>query len=379
MEKCVKDLERSMTVAGICIACWALFALYTALDTRGFSRFPERPGLINYGMLAEAFASGQVYLKQKVDRQRLNSRRPLDPTTPWPFMFDAIIWNGRYYLHQEPLPGLIRAVVLYTTGLAPPTGAVVVTFTFGVLILLGVLLRLIRRIYFPESPTWMAWYIWLSFGLSGIQLFVASGPVVYNEAIAEGCFFVLAGCTLLVRGLSGARHSLMAVAGFGACFGAAIACRVFLVLYPMCFLPIFLVFSIIRRESVGMMTKWALSFACPVFLSITGLLTYNYLRFGNCLDFGKSHIIFPGYSGYLYITIGGHFFNWRHVPHQLYYYLLSLPRIVRKFPYLRYPDESLWTNGVYICRELVCSIFVTMPVSVAFAAFPACFQTSQCR
>ncbi|MGB6068578.1 MAG: hypothetical protein WBG50_27535 [Desulfomonilaceae bacterium] len=377
MEKYVKDPERSTTVVGICLVCWALFVLYTALDTKGFSRFPERPGWINYGMLAEAFTSGQLYLKQKVDQQRLNSRHPLDPATPWPFMFDTIIWNGKYYFHHEPLPGLIRAMVLYTTGLAPPTGAVVVTVTFGVLILLGVLLFFMRRRYFAKSGRWILWYIWFSFSLSGVQLYIASRPVVYHEAMAEGCFFVLAGCILLVLGLNSARHGLIAVAGAGACFGAAIACRVFLVLYPMCFLLTFLVFSAIRRESVSITAKWTLSFACPVFLSIMGLLAYNYLRFGNPLDFGKSHIIFPEYSDYLYITVGGHFFSWRHISHQLYYYLLSLPRIVRKFPFLSYPDEKLWINGVHVFRELVCSVFITMPVLLLSLPSPIIFRHRQ--
>jgi hypothetical protein len=363
----------------VCTACMILLVIYAALDTKGSFNFHEPPGFMNYGMLAEAFVAGQLHLKQKVDPERLKSTDPLDPSTPYPFTFDAIIWDGKYYFHHEPLPGLIRAMILYTTGFALPTGAIVVTFVLGVLILLGELLCLIRRLYFPECPAWMIWYIWLSFALSGAQLYIASRPVVYHEAVAAGCFFVLAGSTLLVHGLSGARHGVATLCLAGICFGAAVACRASLVLYPVSFLLTFLAWSAIRRESLSITTQWALSFASPVFLWSAGLLAYNYLRFGNCLDFGKSHVIFPGYPVYLYLSSGGNFFSWKHVPYHLYHYLFSLPWIVGKFPFLRYPFEEFWANGAYLVRELVCSVFITTPVLLLSLPFPFLFRRACVR
>jgi hypothetical protein len=353
---------RPPMVFSVCLLCVALLTLYVALDTSGSFRFKEPPGFMHYGMLAEAFISGQLHLKQKVDPERLRSRDPLDPSTPYPFMFDAIIWNGKYYFHHEPLPGFLRAIVLSTTGLALPTGAIVVTFALGVLMLLGALLWIMRQRFFPQSPPWMVWYIWLSFALSGIQLYIVSRPVVYHEAVAEGCFFVLAGCTLLVSGLSGTRRGFMTPCLSGLCFAVAVACRALLVLYPVSFLLSFLSFSALRRESVAATIGWALSFAAPVALSIAGLFAYNYFRFGDCLDFGKCHIIFPSYADYLYLSVGGNFFSWKHVPYHLYHYLLSFPSIVSKFPFLRYPYAAFWINGTYMIKELVCSVFITMPI-----------------
>ncbi len=329
---------------------------------------------MNYGMLAEAFVSGQLHLKQPVDPERLRSPDPLDPSTPYPYMFDAIIWNGKYYFQHEPLPGLIRAIFLYTTGIAFHTGAVVVAFAFGVFILLGALLWMMRTRYFPESPSWMLWYVWLSFALSGIQLYIVSRPVVYHEAAAGGCFFVLAGTVLMVHELSGARLGLITACLSGVCFAAAVACRALLILYPACLLASFVAFSAIRREPFRTTIECALSFGGPVFLSIIGLLAYNYLRFGDYLDFGRSHIIFPDYGQYLYLAVGGHFFSWKHVPYHLYHYLFSLPWIVGKFPFLRYPFGQFWTNGAYLIWELVCSIFITMPVLLLSVPFPFLFR-----
>jgi hypothetical protein len=375
----VTKMGKPTIVLGWCLLCVILLILYVGLDTKGSFRFQERPGFMNYGMLAEAFISGQLHLKQPVDPERLRSRDPLDPSTPYPFMFDAIIWNGKYYFQHEPLPGFLRAMVLSATGVALPTGAIVVSCALGVFIFLGTLLCLIRRYYFPESPVWMLWYIWLSFALSGIQLYIVSRPVVYHEAVAEGCFFVLAGCTLLVSGLSSARRSFITPCLSGLCFAVAVACRAFLVLYPVCFLLSFLAFSALRRESLAATIGWALSFAAPVALSIAGLFAYNYFRFGDCLDFGKYHVILPKYPDYLYISVGGNFFSWKHVPYHLYHYLLSFPSIVCKFPFLRYPYEAFWINGTYMIKELVCSVFITMPILLLSLPAPVLFRNLHIR
>jgi hypothetical protein len=370
MVRLSKPAARSTTVLSICFLCLILLIFYIALDTRGSFRFQERPGTMHYGMIAEALVSGQLHLKQQVDPGRLKSRDPLDPSTPYPYQFDLIIWDGKYYLPREPLPGLIRAAVLYTTGFALPTGIVVVTFAFGVLILLGALLWLVRRRYYSDSPSWMLWYIWISFAVSGTQLYIAGRPVVYNESDAIAIFFILAGSVLLVYAFSGARRTLITVCFSGTCFGAAVACRALLLLYPMCFLVIFLVFAAIRRDSIKTTMKWTLSFGGPVALCAGGLLAYNYLRFGDPLEFGYTHVIVPEPSAYLYLTLGGKLFRWDHVPHQLYYYLLSFPRIVSKFPFLRYHFGALWVGDIYVVREAVCSVFLAMPVLLLSLPFP---------
>ena len=80
-EKRLMIKERPPMVLSVCLLCVALLILYAALDTSGSFRFKERPGFMHYGMLAEAFVSGQLHLKQPVDPERLGSRDPLDPST----------------------------------------------------------------------------------------------------------------------------------------------------------------------------------------------------------------------------------------------------------------------------------------------------------
>jgi hypothetical protein len=372
-ERFVMNLGKRSIVA-VCLLTFVLLVTYVALNTSGTFHFTERPGFMNYGMLAEAFAAGHLYLEQEVDPERLKMTDPRDPSAPYPYIFDSVIWNGKYYFQQEPLPGLIRVMLLCATGITVPTSVVVVMTALGIFLVLGMLLRLIQQQHFPESRDWMLWYIWLAFGFSGIQLYIASRPVVYHEASGEGCFLVLTGCLLLFHGLGRVRRGLLMAGLSGMCFGAAIACRALLVVYPMTFIFCFLAFALIRRERPAGTLKWAFVIAGPVCVWIGALLFYNHLRFGDWLDFGRSHVIFLKRLDYLYCTLEGKFFRWEHIPHHLHDYLLSLPWIINKFPYLRYPYGevrlSVGADDIYLIRELVCSVFVTMPVLLLALPFP---------
>lgn len=364
---------------GICLLSVFLLILYVGLNTRGSFRFEERPGFMTYGMLAEAFVSGQLHLKQEVDQNRLRSPDPLDPSTPYPYWFDLIIWDGKYYVPREPLPGLIRALILYVIGLPLHTGEVIITFAFGSFLLLGLVLWSIINRFLPESPDWMIWYFWVAFGVSGTQLYIVGRPVVYHESDATACFFLLAGCALLIRGLSSARHNLTIASLSGTCFGLAVGCRALLILYPVCLVLMLLAFALAQRQSLKTTVAWAIFFSGPVAAGVALLWAYNYLRFGNPLEFGYTHVIVPTYSAYVYLTLGENLFSWKHVPYHFYQYLISLPLVVSKFPYLRYPFESSWVDDVYLTREAVCSMFITMPVLVMLLPIMYLFKHPQTK
>jgi hypothetical protein len=351
-----------------------LLALYVTLNTGLTFRFEEKADFMNYDMLSDAFLTGQLYLKKEVDPGRLKSEDPLNPATPYPFMFDAIIWNGRYYFHQEPFPAVIHALWTKLTGLPCRTGPVVVLVSMGTLVWLGILLLRLREIFFGDSPGWVFWYTWLSFALSGAQLYMAGRPVVYNEAVGMGAFFVLAGFTVLVYAFTAPRLRLWLLVLSGVFFGLAVACRAMLVLYPLSFAACYILFSIIRKDPPAVVTKVILSFGIPVALFVSMLFAYNYLRFGNILDFGKAHIIFPKFQDYAYCILEGNFFRLAHVPHHLYHYLLALPELSDKFPFVTYTTEHVSLAGVYIIREMVCSVFILVPSLLLALPVPLVFR-----
>ena len=295
-------------------------------------------------MLAEAFLSGQLHLKQEVDRERWESGDPLNPNLKRPYLFDAIIWDGKYYLKQPPLPGVLHAIWMGLTGKACLTGLVVIALGLGNFLLIGSFLSRIRRTFFPETPMWILTYCWLSFGISGIQLYAIARPVIYHEATLLGNFFVFSGFLVLLVAWQRNSRSLWYPILSGALFGAAVACRLPLILYPIFFALCYAVFSLARNEPKVPRPITIAAWAMPIMGFVSLLLGYNYLRFGSLLDFGDTYVIFPNYMHYIYLTKFNNFYRLAHIPLNLYHYLLALPEFDSSFPFQLFPSYGSW-NG----------------------------------
>jgi hypothetical protein len=402
--------------AGATIALYALFAIlaiYLPLNTRGSFQFTERQGWLNYDMLADALLAKQFHLKLEVDPRRLQAEDPRDPSHPSPYLVDAIIWDAKYYFQHEPLPGILHAFWKTVTGLPCRTGLLVVLSASGVLIILAMLLLKLRRRFFAGTPWWIFWYVWTSFSLSAVQLYIVSRPVIYNEAVAMGSLFSLAGVLCIVSALNPEvmpftgeyqageltgcnpqatcsvpfsqevfgnglrRYGLCALAG--CCFGAAVCSRASLIVYPVSLFACSVALRPLPSLQPREYARLCFVFIFPLTLFVLSLLAYNFLRFGNPFDFGRGSVIFPSHGQYLYVTLGDNFFRLQHVPYQLYHYLLLLPDFHDSFPFVRMPAVSFnfEQSGILVQRELVCSIFVLMPVLILILPTPFILRYGQ--
>lgn len=356
-----------------------LLVLYTGLNTCFSFRFRDRDGHVNYRMLADAFLSGQVYLKEPVDPLRLNSPDPLDPSLPYPFLDDALIWNGKYYFQHEPLPALPRVLWRKLTGSHYPTGAIVVICALGSVLWLGGLLWLLRKAFFRESPVWIFWYVWAAFALSAPQLYTVARPVVFNESSAMGCFFALGAATFLVLGLTHVGRLRMSLILTGLFGGFAFLSRaqmgVYLMVLPLCLIATH------PLKHTPALSSWKVTILVlfPIAGAVAGQFIYNFLRFGDPLDFGRGHIMFYEYWDYWYLNRGGNFFRIEHFPFHVYHYLLALPRITDKLGILRYSIERIVVGDVMVERELVSSIFIMVPALLLVLPFPWLFNYSESR
>jgi hypothetical protein len=340
-----------------------MLVIYVTLNTGFTWHFSERPGFLTYDMLGEAYLSGQLYLKQEVDKERLDSGDALNPLVKRPFLFDAIIWNGRYYLQHEPLPAVLHAAWMLVTTRLCPTGVVVVGSALGSFLMLGLLLCRMRIIFFPQTSLWIVRYCWWSFGISGIQLYLVGRPVIYHEAIALGNFFLLSGIWALLLSWHRASSSLGMLSLSGFLLGSAVACRLPLAIYPFVFSLCYLVFFWRCREIK--LPKWSAiaAWSLPMVAFAGLLLAYNYFRFGDLLDFGRRHVIFPTYLDFTYLTRANNFYRASHVPINLYYYLLQLPTLADLSVLRLFPIFSGFFDGeVYVARESMGSLFVICPM-----------------
>jgi hypothetical protein len=356
----------------VCCLTLMLCVAYVALNTGGSFRFDERPNFLTYDMLAEAFLAGQVHLSQPVDPERLKCEDPADPALPYPCLFDAVIYDGKYYLYQSPLPAVPHALWRLVTDRRLPTGSVVVAAAFGTLLWVGIILFRIRQAFFPESPEWILWFTILFFCFSGIQLYMVSRPVIYNEQIAVGVFFAVGGSAVfisgLVRSVLTARRLFLA----GLLFGAALACRPPLILYLASFLMCLVIWLIWTRQSVAIIFYQAAALCLPTLFFLVMLFVYNYLRFGDCFDFGLRNVALPSADCYRYACREGFFFRLDHVSHNLFIYLLSWPHLQLRgyLPILKFPVETVVFGDVLIYKENVNCLFIMMPMLTCLFLLP---------
>ncbi|MGD9972527.1 MAG: hypothetical protein AB7S77_05655 [Desulfatirhabdiaceae bacterium] len=368
-------LNTSKKHVGIIIfyTCFILFVLYIPFNTKGAYQFKEIPGFPNYDMLASAFLAKQVHLLDTVDPKRLQADDPRDPSHPSAYLFDRVIWNGKYYFIQEPLPGIFHAIWNAITGYPFRTGAMVTLSISGVVIVLAFLMLHLRQLYFPSTPSWIFWGTWISFSLCSVQLHFASMPFVYNEAVGLGSFFSLLGilCAMHIFPVKRNEKTNCLAALAGTCFGAAVCCRASIVFYPLTFLLCLVMFHFFRERQYKIILNVFLPFLICFGLFIIALLAYNFLRFQDILEFGRNYAIYPSHEDYLYAIWNENMFRLKHVPVQFYLYLLSPPDIIDKFPYIIIPNESRFKIGdVLIVSQRVRSIFILVPILVVLIATP---------
>lgn len=355
--------------------CLLLVAVYLPLITKGSFQFNEIPGFPNYDMLASAFLSKQLHLKQEVDPRRLQAPNPLDPSHPSPFKFDTVIWKGKYYLQHEPFPALLHAAWTALTGRSCTTGVMIFLSVSGVLIVLALLLLNLNRWYFKSAPPWIFWGIWTSFSLSSVQLYMVSWPAIYHEAISMGSLFSLSGILFTMIALHSDNKRVGLIALAGSCFGAAVCCRASLIFYPITLLATIIAVRIFQKKHYKDIFRLFLPLLFFLGFFVLILFTYNFLRFGNPMDFGRNYLMFLSYEDYHYAILGKNTFRLKHVPIQLYLYLVSLPNISDAFPFFQIPYETrIRIDDALIVSQRICSIFLLIPIQILIFPTPFLYR-----
>jgi len=242
------------------------------------------------------------------------------------------------------------------------------------LLSLAAILSTITNAFFINSPRWISGFVIAAFALSGPQLYMASRPVVYHESTVLGAFFVLSASAFLVYGLTHFHRLSFSLAISGALFGMAILCRVWLGVYPLIFILSLCFFSLRQPAMQQQFWKSAAAFLVPLSLFVALQLLYNFLRFGDLFEVGRSHSVAWLHDTYLYYVRNDNLFRIQHVPLQFYNYFLALPLITEKIGILRYPFDQIIVGDVMVARECVSSVFIMVPILLLSLPFPLFFR-----
>lgn len=307
-----------------------------------------------YPLLARGFLRGQLSLDAEPPPELLQAANPYDPAQrpAVPYLHDASLHQGRYYLYFGPAPALLLfAPWRWLTGTDLPTahaaGLLVATALLG-------LMCLWRRLVFQHYPeasrrTYLSGLIAL--GGASLLIALARRPGMYEVAIAGGVAAVAWGLHAALRAASSPHPARWGTAT-GLCFGLAVACRPSLAL-TAAGAAWLLRPGPRRREGRAALTAALIAGAAVVAL----VLAYNRARFGSVLEFGQGHQL----SGI--DEQAARHFHWSYLPYQAWLYLLAPLQVSSWFPFLRSPVPPPLPEG-YWNTEHAFGLLVALPFLV---------------
>ncbi len=383
-------MEISLAVLGV----FAVFAYLWIFTAGTLTEWPR--GSRYFYLLGQAFSSGQLHLLEEPSPQLLAVENPYyyKERGNVPVIWDALFYQGKYYLYWGPVPGLLVAALQPFSSKMIRDPFLVLVFMLGAFWAGAALLRAIWR-RFPLLPPGMFIGGLCALAFNGPLLWLLTRPKVYEAAIAGGQFFLMGGIYWAFTGVQHARPSPRRLVLAGFFLAMAAATRINLAL-AIAFL-VFLVIGRILWLSFGgpspdgqpvdagppagggmragpvqrLRSSWrpalgaCLAFGVPLLLGAAGLMTYNQLRFGGPFDFGYRYLI----TGPTIPQDPARTSSIDYILPNLYTYFLRLPEFRGQFPYLVVPwiKPDMWPFFIdlppdYFYTEPVSSLLITVPL-----------------
>jgi len=256
-----KDWVRRIYPLFTSISIWLCVFIVSLQFAQWFDRW-NTPSYDYFNFLAASFLHGKMFL--------------INP----PATGDLVFFNGQWFLPAPSFPAILMLpfiAVLGIQGFNTATFSLALAATTAVIVYL-ILLRMIQSGWIKFSHSGAIW----------LTALFSFGTMYWFLSIDSRVWFISQVVTVLFSGL--AFLSVLRKWSpwiIGICLAAAILCRpdVF-VLWP----ALFAIAIQVELNSQGKINwrkiiKWGVQSAIPVIIGVGLLLFFNYLRFGNFLDF----------------------------------------------------------------------------------------------
>ncbi|MEI6107478.1 MAG: hypothetical protein WCR49_10745, partial [Opitutae bacterium] len=319
---------------------------YWTVKSTGYSLTVHGQQADYYNLLVDGFQSGHLYMKVTPHPDLLALPPEQRPGTA-PFLLDASLYEGHYYLYF----GVVPVLALYwpcaaITGHDLPEGWAALIFAaaafgFSVWWWLDV-----RKKFFPRlGLRWDVMCI-LALGLCTAVPSTLRRPMLYEVAILAGWAFGMIGLWALTRAGLASRQQKKWLLGAGVAMGLAIGSRPNLA--PAALLTLLvgsIVVALEHRDAairfgrrVLVLLVWA---GCGAGIIGLGLGAYNWARFGRVVEFGHTYQI-----GIKPV----HLFHAANFWHNARLYYFAAPQLGGYFPFVS-PAEEPAKPADYVGRE----------------------------
>ena len=309
----------------------------------------------HYEYLAEGFLGGHTHLSVDPAPELLRLKDPYDPAANAPYrLWDASLYNGRYYLYFGPTPALAFVAWRIVSGATLPQNMAVAAFAALGLAGLARLLWEVRGRHFGRlSDLALALIVATAFHASWLPVTLRrSGvwdlPIVAAAACAWWSLYFLwrfhdSGGKARWALATGAALALLM--GSRVTFVPGCAALALLLLAP-------------SGEPRGRRWRAACLGAAVAAAGGVALLAYNRARFGSWTEFGLRYVLFgEDYRGLRFFSLG-------FAPFNAWNYLLSAPQLGPYFPFV----HPYWTDARpdgFIGFEEVYGVLFMLPVHLA--------------
>ncbi|MDO8540135.1 MAG: hypothetical protein Q7S40_06790 [Opitutaceae bacterium] len=355
-------------MAGFAAATIALFiAVIVAVQEPGVTVVPENAPAAEssklYALLARGFLQGHLSIAATPSPELLALRDPYDPAARQgaPYLHDASLFGGRYYIYFGPAPALLLfAPWRLITGTDLATSHAVFAFASAACLGLLAIVQWFGRRYYPGASPVAQCGALLTVSGASLLLPLVRRPGVYEVAISCGAAAAIWGLYCACRSRS-ASDRMGWPAAAGLLFGLAVASR------PTLGLAALGAVAIMRGESTraGRAPHRCILVALATGSIVVGLLGwYNHARFGNPLEFGQRYQLSSINEG------AADHFSARYLLTQLWLYLFSPLECSRYFPFLQTAAAADLPPGFW-AHEFSFGLLANLPVAW-FGFFAAC-------
>jgi len=335
-----KEWAKRIFYPFVCISIWlSVFIVYLQF-AQWFGRW-YTPTYAYFNILAASIMHGKLYL--------------INP----PATGDLVFFHGHWFLPAPPFPAILMLPFIAILGIQAintTTFSLALAATSALLVYL-ILNHLIQSSWIKLSHRSAIW----------LTALFSFGTMYWFLSIDSRLWFCSQVVTVLLSGLA----FLSVLKKWspwitGICLAAAILCRpdVF-VLWPA-LLAIAVQVTVNAKEKVSWkyILKWGIPSAIPVVIGVGLLLFYNYLRFGNFLDFEYGNL--QGGPWVLKNVQEYGLFSPHFMAYNLYYMLLAPPPLSAECSY-------------YLTRGWGMSMFATTPAIIyVFRKFKISWWTCGC-
>ena len=253
-----------------------------------------------YDELAQAFLHGKTYIdNDDVPQSLVDMENPYDTTARSKqallsgdsYRWDVAYFNGHYYVYFGIVPLLLMYLPCRIIFNAPFPSAVGI-MAFALIFSIGVfkLLDLICKKKFKNISVGTYLLTALTFVNCCGMTFLAKRPDFYSVPIMTSMAFVVWGIYLWFKGLNEKKKRGLNFLLGSLCMALSVGCRPQSVLICAVAVPLFLGYFfkdkfILKKQGI----KELITLAIPFIVVASGIMYYNYIRFGSPFDFGSAY------------------------------------------------------------------------------------------